>query len=490
MKVLPISIGYKYNHLISEGKNKPDFTNYYQRNKLFVNSYNTNYKTIQNINFSGNNFICKVNDLKDLAKNSHLGCIWCGGSMFTQGELDAFTHFSKRLAANSELFSRVMMHFKDYFPKERIALIKEISNYSKAYPNKDLKFIINKMSKQSEKRLIIKQLLIFHKIKKLKNKLPENTSTKIDSLLKHSKFRIFGIPYVSEYSGKEFYYQLTNITKNIPPKPKKEIMELANFLNNPIFKESPTEIPKDFLKRIYKNSKINPNSKNNYISPNDNNGKDKTKLLILNKILQIAEENKFNDIINLCNTTKNKILGIPVAIKFSNKAFCYKLHEILANTEDKNLIQEFDKITKQLPNSLTSKDAFIIKNKNCNEAKIINKLLDDSKVTLEHIKPILRKTTNEQLKEINAELSTKNKIKKGENNIGNWALAHNWCNKIHGSQNIKNENFPFSKEAGQKYFETLIIDANNGLIAKESIIKMAKNYFEETEIDINLENLL
>ena len=86
-------------------------------------------------------------------------------------------------------------------------------------------------------------------------------------------------------------------------------------------------------------------------------------------------------------------------------------------------------------------------------------------------------------------MSKEDQVKRGTDSIGNWALAHRWCNAIHGSQNIKHENFPFSKEAGIKYFKTIIQDANNGLLSGESVIKMAQNYFEQTGIRIKLTGL-
>lgn len=50
-------------------------------------------------------------------------------------------------------------------------------------------------------------------------------------------------------------------------------------------------------------------------------------------------------------------------------------------------------------------------------------------------------------------------------------------------------NSRFSREAGQKYFTTLIQDANNGLLSGESVIQMAKNYLSQTGIKINLKGL-
>lgn len=487
MKVLPVTFGIK--NQFSANSLKLHNTNISAR---FTADNTCDTFTLNNnsINFNGNipNFITGKNDLKKLAKNGHLSCIWCGGSMFMQSELDAFQHFSKRLASNSELFARVMMHFKDYLPAERIQLIKQISHYNKAYPNQNLKFIFNKMTPAAEKKLIRKQFFIMHKLKKLKPQLPIELHKDFDILMEHSKYRILGIPYVSEYSGKEFYYQLSNLSKTLPAPIKEEILDMAQILTHPIFKEAGGGLPEKWLKRFYKQTKIAPNSKGNYISPSDKNAKDKVKLLVLNKIIEITNTNS-PAVTKLCNLTKNKVSSKPVSVQFSNKAFTFKLHEIIDNLQDKALIEKFNNIISKLPTSLGNKEAFIVKYKNEPTDTIISKLLADSLVTLEHITPILRNTSDKELKTRNKDLAKSARIKRGTDNIGNWALAHSWCNCLHGSKNIKNEKFPFSKEAGIKYFRTLVQDVNNGLLSGESVINMAKNYFEQTGIRIKLKGM-
>ncbi len=441
-----------------------------------------------NINFNGNfsHIITNKNEFKQLAKNGHLCCIWCGGSMFMQNELDMFKTISRRLASNSELFSRVMLHFKDYLPPERVKLIEQIKNYSKAYPNTNLKYVLNKMTPPAEKRLLNKQFFLLHNIKNLKSELPLELHKDLDILINHSIYRIKKIPYVSEYSAKEFYYQLNNLAKTLPLKEKEEILKTAQILTHPIFKEAESYLPEKWLKKVYQQAKINPKQKGNYISPYDNEAKDKLKIILLNKISQLATNNNNPSIVKLCDMTKNKILGVPALVQFSNKAFIYKLYEILENVQDKKIINKFENIINKFPTSLDSMDAFIVKYQNESTDTIITKMLEDSLVTLEHITPILRNTSDKEIKQLNKNLDKNSKIKRGTNNIDNWALAHGWCNFLHGSKNIKNVNFPFSKEAGKKYFKTLIQDVNEGSLSASSVINMAKNYFEQTGIKIKL----
>lgn len=488
MRILPINFGIKNQNSTINSKtySTPSF-----KYSAPLNNYSDTFVAgnNSNVNFTGKypqQIITNKNELKKLAKNGHLGCIWCGGSMFMQNELDLFQHFSKRLASNAELFSRVMLHFKDYLPPERVKLIKLIANYSKAFPNNDLRFIINKITPAAEKRLIHKQFFILHNIKKLKPKLPVELHKDLDILINHSTYRIKGIPYVSEYSAKEFCYQLNNLAKTLPLKEKEEIVKTAQILTHPIFKESEPFISEKWLKRVYQQTKINPKAKGNYISPYDYEAKDKLELIILNRISQLAKNANNPSITKLCENTKNKILGIPVKVQFSNKAFIYKLYEILENVKDERILNKFEKLIQKFPTSLDSMDAFIVKYKHESTDTIISKLLSDSLVTLEHITPILRNTSDKDLKLLNKSLAKHNRIKRGTDSIDNWALAHSWCNFIHGSKNIKNENFPFSKEAGEKYFATLVQDVNKGLLSASSVINMAKNYFEQTGIKIKL----
>ena len=74
--------------------------------------------------------------------------------------------------------------------------------------------------------------------------------------------------------------------------------------------------------------------------------------------------------------------------------------------------------------------------------------------------------------------------------MGNWVLACRYCNGVHGSDDIYGENFPFNKSAGQRYFGTLIKDANeNGLFDPKDIISQIKNFRQQTGIKIDTSKL-
>lgn len=432
------------------------------------------------VSFSGG--ITTPNGLKELAKNGHLRCIWCGGSMFHSSELEKAIFASKKYTKDSSDFIIYMERYKKYFSPEVNKLLKQISGYSVIYPKQSLSSVMHKMLPDAENKLVQKQQFIFHKLNILKKQLPPEAQKEFDILLENSKKRILKIPYTSEYSAKEFYYQLASLTKNTDSKKLRKLPIIANYLNHPIFKEEPSPAPLKFLDKFYKNVGIEPHSKSHLISSNDVEWRTKLKVQVINKIEEVAQGANRADIVRLCKLTRNKALEKPTVVPFSNKAFVYKMNEIIGNVQDKELIKRFNAVASTLPTSVDNMNAFIVKYKNSTEDVVIEKLLSMFLVTTEHIVPILRKTSVGELKQ-------SLKTRKGKNVIGNWSLAHYCCNNLHGSKNIKGENFPFSKEAGVSYFQTLIKDANDGRLSGSTVIQMAKNYFKETGIKIDLKGL-
>lgn len=430
-------------------------------------------------------------DLKTLAKGGHQTCIWCGGRMFHPEELETFQYITKRISKSGELFSRVMLHFQDYLPPEYVKLIKKVFAYSVANPEQSLKSVLQKMLPEAQSKLERKQFLVFHKMKKLSLDLPQELKKDFDILLENSRYRVLGVSHMEDFSAKEFCYQLNNLVKRLPTNfPKQKITDIAGILTHPALRdESNVNVP-HFFETFYRQLKINPRSNGNYISPKHPDWRNRAKLLVIKLINEMGESTNRagkREINELCNRASDLILHKPTVVPFSNKAFGYKLNEILDKANNKGLQEKFNMIN--FPSSTSDMNAFIVKNRNVPEETWIHNFLKSSEVTLEHIVPILRKTSVKQLSKSNKPKNVVSRTRKGENNLGNWSLAHAWCNVRHGCENIKGDNFPFSKEAGVKYFKTMIADANKGLFSGETIIQMARNYFFETGIKINLKGL-
>lgn len=435
-------------------------------------------------------YITSPSELKTLAQNGFLHCIWCGKPMLHQSETEYLLNKGRRLSRNSENLTKFLTKIKDYLPPEYIKLVKHMSAYAATEPNATFETIIKKMLPQANAKLLHKQFFVFHKLQKLRSSLPVELHKDFDILLQNSKNRVLEIPYESEYSAKEFCYKLNVLAKSVSsPVRKKKMIRFANILMHPTFKEQDSKFSKKFHSGLYRQLNLDPEEPANYINSNDKEWKQKVELLVIRELQKLANKEGRSDIVNLCETTKDKINGVPTVVQFSNKAFKYKLGEIVDNLQNKELKKKFFDIADELPSSLDNMYAFIIKNKNANAVVFLQKLFEQSQVTLEHIVPILRNTSAAELKHQNRGLQAGEKVTRGKNNLGNWSIAHAYCNGLHGHENIKGTNFPFSKEAGEDYFRTMIEVANNNEISGASVIQMAKNYLKETGIKIKLKGL-
>ena len=440
-------------------------------------------------------YISTFSGLKGLAKNGHLGCIWCGKSMLHPEEM---AYICKRLSSSSKSgndFTRIMQRLHNYFPpkSELLQFSKKLSAYNVAYPQLSVKQLIYKMQPEAEKKLISKQIFIFKKLNKLSEKLPDEQKRAFDALLENSKKRILHVPYISEYSAKEFAYQLKNLTQNLKDNQVlHKMQEITSFLTcDTLATPQLCKCPQKFIESMANQINLSPDITNKLLSAPSSEWQKQARLILLSRIRSLAKDVSRPDIKNLCKTTRDKVLGVPTTVQFSNKAFRYKLNEVLCEANNEPLREEFNKIAGTLPASLYNMNAFIVKHKYASEEEILKDILKYLQVTQEHTVPILRHTKVSSLKNQVEEqsMSGSQRTVKGKNELANWSLAHCWCNSLHGSKNISGENFPFSKEAGVEYFQTLIQDANSGLLAGSTVIQMAKNYFKETGIKVNLKGL-
>lgn len=486
MKVLPIS--FRTNSYNNNKFNKIEPQSITDKGFHIPHSPAPNFTGIDKIIVTPK-YINSLDGFKALSQKRHLSCIWCGKPMLHTEEMDYFIKLLNQYTPNGDNFTKIMQRLQDYFPpkSELSKFTKRIAAYNSAYPNQSLKHLIYKMQPEAEKKLVNKQSFVFQKLEKLACKLPQEQRMAFESLMANSKKRIYHIPYVSEYSAKEFAYQLDNLTKSLKGTPVyNKIQNIKNYLTcDTLTTQKSEKCPQKFINNLALQFPLQQNTKEQIKRMNYPEWQTQLRLLLLNEIKDTAEKILRPDIKKLCQTTQDKALGIPTTVQFSNKAFIYKLNEILDKINNEPLKNELNKTAEHLPSSFDNIDAFIIKHKYASEETILNNILRLIQGTLEHIVPILRHTNSTDLK---AQIEGIRR-QKGKNEIENWALAHSWCNTLHGSRDIKGENFPFDKGAGEKYFQTLIQEANNGHFAGKTIIQMAKNYFTETGIKINLKGL-
>ena len=486
MKILPVSLNFNSSNLRQNNGLKTVASNPFQQNLPVAGdtvSFGIKYRP-------KHLYITSPSDLKTLAQDGYLGCIWCGKPMLHQSETEYLLNKGRRLSRNSGDFTKFLGGLIDYLPPEYAKLVKHMSAYSAVNPNMHFEALMKKMLPQANTKLLHKQFFVFHKLQKLRENLPVELHKDFDILLQNSKNRVLEIPYESEYSAKEFCYKLNVLVKSVSsPVHKKKMIRYANILTHPTFKEPDSNFSKKFRNGLYRQMGLDAEAPENYISPNDADWKRKVELLVVREIQKLANKGGRSDILKLCETTRDKINGVPTLVQFSNKAFKYKLGEIMDCLDNPELKKQFFDIADELPCSLDNMFAFIVKNKDASAVGFLQKLLEQSQVTLEHIVPILRNTSATELRRQNRALQTAEKVTRGQNNLGNWSLAHSYCNGLHGHENIRGDKFPFSRQAGADYFQTMAEVANRGEISGASVIQMAKNYFKETGIKINLKGM-
>ncbi len=406
---------------------------------------------------------------RSYARNGHIGCIYCDKLMFSSDEMARSMHTLSNFAKDAKSFTQVAGSFSEYLKPNQMNIIDRISKMADTHPGIDLETVISDIVLQSEKNVVEKQVKVLEDVSKLSAILPDDKAHKIRTLVQQFKYRLNGIAYVDEYSAKEFFYQIRKLSNLMSDKTKAyEISTIAEYLTHPAFKNENGCLPLKVVKKVYELTKIVPHKRAQLLVPDKPGMASKAERMILTEIEKLSSGNMKNSINDLCDVTKKKLDGVPVVLKFSNKAFSYKMHEILEG-ENKAVVEQFTACTRKFPASVNNEDAYMVKYKNMPVEKFIYDFLDFSKVSIEHIHP---------------------RNNNGPDNIGNWALACRQCNSIHGSDDIFGEKFPFKPEAGQHYFDTIIGDTNKfGYFRVKDVLKQIENYESQTGVKIDSSKL-
>lgn len=191
-------------------------------------------------------------------------------------------------------------------------------------------------------------------------------------------------------------------------------------------------------------------------------------LYAINQIRLIGERLDRDDIKYLCKISKNMVLGKPVIIPFSNKAFRLDLVKQLKGLEKTDIYYKLTDIANKLPDSTTNKNSFIAKHRYSDSDSIGYYLLRPSIATIEHIKPT---------------------VHKGKNNIGNWALACEKDNNKRSDMSLEVFLKRFEPQNPQLYFDDIIEAANAGEIKSQDVLDSAEAFKTEGNVIIDTSRL-
>lgn len=451
--------------------------NDYSRNKLFIPQNDSFQKSKPIINFTANpasllekrlhtitssSKIKSKKEFRELARNRVIHCFYCQKPVFSQDFVDEL-NIRGVFDGSIENFVKELAPYKSYLKPTSYDIFKYIEETAKLAPQTHLSRALQILNEDAIQDLRQKQLPIFKQIENEFQQLPAGIPEKVLQVLKTHKNRLKGIPQIEEFSPKDFSYKIKKasetVVKNIHRTP------LSNYADTML---ATTQTK---YKNIYDNNIINKTFQNNntldYRMPVNIQG---MQLYIVEQIKKIGIKTGRNDILTTCKTAEDMLLGKPVKIKFSNKAFCHDLEKVLTDYSNNSIKKRIFKTVEKLPTSTNNMNSFIAKHEFSSSATIGYELLKPSITTLEHMQPE----------------STKGPY---VNHLGNFAHACGPCNhkRSSGDMAVYLEKFP--KTSPQVYFNDMIGVVNDGFISLEDILRMKETIYRQSGRKMNISTL-
>lgn len=402
---------------------------------------------------------------KQLGIKKKVHCIYCNSRLtFDNSMIDKWKK-DKVFQGPIRTFVRVLKPYKTSLRGTEYKLFEIIDNISKKSPDAHLSNVIKILAVQSNKKLLELQTPVLNKILKLSKELPPEYQEKLNTLIMKNTCRLLKIPYVEEFSTKDFSYKVGKITKllNNNDKDVKKIKKLTNILTIPELKDNETDISEEALEKIRGTIAYNLDNPNYRIGKHVKKSRLKAKYLIIENIKNTASKLNRNDIVKLCEDSQKRLDGVPVAGKFSNKAFSHDLYDVLKDINDTKLRAEICKLAEELPTSETSIHAFILKHDEASSDTIGTNLLEPSVITVEHMKP---------------------SSEGGVDALKNWAYACKRCNNKRQSGSMKSFFSNFPENNANRYWKDIVKLSNKGYFSFEDTREMLKTFKRQSGIKI------
>lgn len=401
---------------------------------------------------------------RELMVKFKVHCLYCNKQMTYDDKMLSTWKKEGVLSAPIRDFVNKIAPYKSGLMDTEGAIFSIIEHLSKKNPDAKLNYVIKLLLSQAQKNLLNQQKPILKEIVSTANNLPTEYSDKVKKLIHKNKCRMLNIPYIDEFSTKEFSYKMKKIIKTLPnDKNTYKLKRLNLALNSTDLKYKDLEISTKTIERIEKAIGFNINSFPFKLSKNVRNSRSKILNLLIHNIKKRAIETKNKELIKLCKENEKRLKGLPATSKFSNKALIYDLSEALENCPNKKIKAEIFKLANNLPTSSDSVHAFIAKHSEASSTKIAYNLLSPSTVTIEHMHP---------------------SSEKGIDKVTNWAGAHKRCNNVRQSKDMNNYYKLFDPKNAQSYWDDIMQLANKGYFSFNEVIEMLKIFQKESKIKI------
>lgn len=392
-------------------------------------------------------------------------CLYCKKPMtFDDDMINLWKKQKVFTAPIGKFVKTIKPHKESLMPTEGV-VFSIIENISKKNPDVSLSSVIKIMSLQANKKLLEIQEPILREITLASSVLPEQIQHNINKLIEKNRCRLLNIPYIDEFSPKEFAYKIKNILKTMPnDRNVFKLKRLYQTLTLPQLKHPNQEIDGKTIERIEHHIGFNNDNRNFKLGRKVKKSRKKLLEIIVQNIKETALQTKNKDLIKLCEENEKRLNGLPTTSKFSNKAFIYDLNEALENCENKPVRAQLFQLANLLPTSDNSIHAFIAKHDQASNSTIAYNLLNPSSVTIEHMKP---------------------SSEGGPDALKNWAGAHKRCNNIRQSKDMEDYYCKiFSEENAQSYWDDIMHLANKGYFTFNEVKEMIKIFKSQSHIKV------
>ncbi len=401
-------------------------------------------------------------EFRELTRNRVIHCFYCQKPVFSPDFVDEL-NIRGVFDGSIENFVKELAPYKPYLKPTSYDIFKYIEETAKRAPQTHLSRALQILNEDAILDLRQKQLPIFKQIENEFQELPSGVRERVLKVLKIHKNRLKGIPQHEEFSPKDFSYKIKKSSETV----------VKNIHRTPLSNYADTMLATTQTKyrNIYDNNIINKTFQHNdnldYNLPVNLRG---MQLYLVEQIKKIGIKIGRNDILTTCKMAEDILLGKPVKMKFSNKAFCHDLEKVLNGYKNEKIKRKIFKTVAKLPTSSNNLSSFIAKHEFSSSATIGYELLKPSITTLEHMQPESTKGSN-------------------VNHLGNFAHACGPCNHKRSSGNMAVYLEKFPKTSPQVYFNDMIGVVNDGFISLEDILRMKETIYMQSGRNMNMSQL-
>ncbi len=332
-----------------------NYQNFYQNNSSFLYRTRDNLSAKINPSFG----IANAGKLKTLFSYG-LPCIYSGVEMIDPKKAQRLLKSGVFKQPASKVIE-ILKPLESQITDTEAIVYNIIKKEAETKPDYTLQEILNYISPVYRKQLRKKQAPIFSLLKELGESLPEEKRYKFKQFMEETTLKLQRKPVLIPFSANEFKYKLKKLKEDYT---KRKDFSTVKLLN-----------------------KMLKESQRFYWETNDKTAEHQKKVLTYLSVLSSRSKNEEEPVLELLQTSLDRINKKRATVPFSRKAFIYDLNKLLIGIGDQELKDKMMSIAKLLPTSRECAQAYITKFSSQPSEKIGYRLLWPNFASVEHILP-------------------------------------------------------------------------------------------------------